>query len=426
MTPSLSVVLAAGFLIAYVNGANDVSKGIATLVGSGVTDYRRAIRWGALWTAAGGLAGGSLAWAMVATFGNGLLSPGTTPTSTAAVATILGASAWVLVATRSGMPVSTTHAIVGAIAGVGVVAYGLPGVSWTAIGGKIILPLLLSPLASLALTALLFRAAPGVGRTAAADCVCADLEPVVTTASVVPALGASALVACGVRPTLSVATQAACTSERPAALRLTLDHAHWLTSGATSFTRGMNDAPKMVALMLAASALAGPGVDPHAIFGLVTLGMVAGSLVGGRRVTHVLAERITRLDHREGVLANVVTAALVAAGAVGGLPMSTTHVSSTAIIGAGTRRAGIHRRTVRDLVLAWVVTVPAAATLGILMLGIATLVGPGSAPGLAGRAAVEAMSRSEPLRSFSPTLQHFTSRKDPVRSCPESRNLLPC
>jgi PiT family inorganic phosphate transporter len=380
---TLLVVLAAGLLIAYVNGANDVSKGIATLVGSGVADHRRAIRWGALWTAAGGVAGGALASAMMATFGQGLLSPGVTPTSAAAVASILGAATWVLVATRTGLPVSTTHAIVGAIAGVGAAAYGLHGVGWAAIGAKVVLPLLLSPVVSLALTALLFRAAPALSATGGAECVCADLDPSETAARVVPASGAAAaLVATAVRPTLSVGTQAACAAERPSALRLTLDHAHWLTSGATSFARGLNDGPKMVALMVAAAALSGARLDPHAVFGLVTLGMVAGSLAGGRRVTHVLAERITRLDHRSGFLANVVIAALVGAGAVGGLPMSTTHVSSTAIIAAGTHRAGIDRRTVRDFVLAWVVTVPAAAILGVVMLGLTTLAaGSGGAAG---------------------------------------------
>jgi len=366
------IVATAGFLIAYVNGANDVSKGIATLVGSGVTDYRRAIRWGALWTAAGGLAGGSLASAMVATFGSGLLTAGTTPTATAAVATILGATAWVLIATRAGVPVSTTHALIGAIAGVGAAAYGLHGVSWARIVAKVVLPLLLSPAASLAVTAALLRAAPGSGRTAGADCLCADVEP---SAAIVPAGGASALVACGIQPTLSVGTRASCAAERPGALRLTLEHLHWLTSGATSFARAMNDAPKMVGLMLAASVLSGARIAPHALFGLVTLGMVAGSLACGRRVTHLLAERITRLDDREGLLANLATAALVGAGAIGGLPMSTTHVSSAAIVGVGWRGAGMNRWVVRDVVLAWVVTVPAAALLGVLVLGIATRTG---------------------------------------------------
>jgi PiT family inorganic phosphate transporter len=368
------LVLGAGCLIAFGNGANDVSKGIATLAGGGVTDYRRAIRWGALCTALGGLAGGSLAWAMVTTFGTGLLAPGTTPTFAAALATILGAATWVLVATRTGLPVSTTHAIVGAIAGVGVVAYGMHGIDWVAVGGKVVLPLLLSPLVSVVLTVMLSRLALGLASPAAepADCLCAEIEP-----SPVPvgASGTAALAAWSVHPALTLGSQAACAAERPAARRLTLDHMHWLTSGATSFARGMNDAPKMVALMLAAAALSGGSpVAPPLMFALVTLGMVAGSLVAGRRVTRVLAERVRPLDHRGGFLANLVTAAIVTAGAAGGLPMSTTHVSSGAIVAAGAERGTINWPTVREMVLAWVVTVPAAAVLGIVVF---TAVGAG-------------------------------------------------
>jgi PiT family inorganic phosphate transporter len=374
MNAAVSIVLVAGFLIAYVNGANDVSKGIATLAGAGVTDYRRAIRWGASWTAVGGLAGGSLALAMVSTFGNGLLAPGTTPTFAAALAIILGATAWVLVATRTGLPVSTTHAIVGAMAGVGALAYGLHGVDWVAIGGKVVLPLLLSPVVALVSTMLLFRVAGGLGSPLAGspDCACAEMEPLLAP---VGASCASAAVLQGVRPRLTVGTREACAGERPTALRLTIDHVHWLTSGATSFARGMNDAPKIVALMLAASALSGGSpITPSWMFLVATLGMVVGSLVGGRQVTEVLAERVTCLDHRGGFIANLVTAAIVSVGAVGGLPMSTTHVSSGAIVAAGAERRAINWKTVREMALAWVVTLPAAGALGILVLA---LIGPG-------------------------------------------------
>jgi len=104
-------LLAAGVFIAYSNGANDVSKGIATLVGSGITDYKRAILWGTVWTGIGGLAGALLAGAMIETFGSGLLAEGTVPTLAAALATIAGAGLWVALATRSGLPVSTTLTI---------------------------------------------------------------------------------------------------------------------------------------------------------------------------------------------------------------------------------------------------------------------------------------------------------------------------
>jgi PiT family inorganic phosphate transporter len=104
-----------------------------------------------------------------------------------------------------------------------------------------------------------------------------------------------------------------------------------------------------------------------AAFALVALGIVAGSLIAGRRVTAVLAENVTRMDHREGFVANLVTAALVGPGAALGLPMSTTHVSSGAIIGAGiSKEAGVNLGTVRDMVLAWIITLPAAALLGVL------------------------------------------------------------
>jgi PiT family inorganic phosphate transporter len=104
-----------------------------------------------------------------------------------------------------------------------------------------------------------------------------------------------------------------------------------------------------------------------AVFAVVALGMVAGSLIAGRRVTAVLAEKVTRMDHREGFVANLITAALIGSGAALGLPMSTTHVSSGAIIGAGiSKETGVNRGTVRDMVLAWMITLPAAALLGAL------------------------------------------------------------
>jgi PiT family inorganic phosphate transporter len=339
------LVVIAGAVIAFVNGQNDVGKGIATLVGSGVTNYRRAIVWGAIWTGIGALAGSLIAGAMLTTFGKGLLGAGVTPTFATALAVIFGAAAWVLIATRAGLPVSTTHAIIGALTGVGLVAFGTRGVRWEAIEHKLLVPLLVGPFIALAATAALLR----IGRRHG------DL--------------AFAL------PTLMVASSAAC-AKQPSAARVTMDHLHWATSGAASFARGLNDAPKIVALILGGAALTSAGIAPAIWFAIVTVAMVAGSVWGGLRVTRVLAENVTRMDHREGFVANLVTALLVGLGAWQGLPLSTTHVSTGAIIGAGTTRgSAIDWRTVRGMVLAWVVTIPLAAGLAVTAYGLLITVG---------------------------------------------------
>jgi PiT family inorganic phosphate transporter len=106
------------------------------------------------------------------------------------------------------------------------------------------------------------------------------------------------------------------------------------------------------------------------------MAMVAGSLYGGLRVTRTLAERVTKLDHQEGFAANLVTAVLVGLGAWQGLPLSTTHVSTGAIIGAGLNRSrAVEWRTVRSLALAWIVTLPMAGLLAIVVYAVLRGVG---------------------------------------------------
>jgi len=364
MTSATWVILGAGFAIAAANGANDVSKGIATLVGSGVTDYRRAIRWGTLWTGLGAIAGAAVAQSMMKTFGQGLVSPQVTPSLDAALATVAGAAAWIVLATRLSLPVSTTHAIVGSLIGAGLTAYGFGGLAWEALAGKVVLPLLLSPVLAWTVTTLIARLRPTAAPafSADADCLCANLD----ASHVEPAgFGGAVVLRNSVRLDLMLGETAMCAETQTGAIRLSLAHAHWVTSGATSFVRGMNDAPKLVGLVLAVAALSPGGASaPWNYFLLISAGMVAGSLAAGRGVTHALAENVTAMDHFGGFTASLVTAVLVGAGAVGGLPMSTTHVSSGAILAAGRVREEAQRRTIRDMLFAWLLTVPVAAALG--------------------------------------------------------------
>ncbi len=92
-------------------------------------------------------------------------------------------------------------------------------------------------------------------------------------------------------------------------------------------------------------------------------------MLGGLRVTRTLAERVTKMDHHEGLAANLATALLVGLASPLSLPVSTTDVSSGAIIGIGLRKGvgAIQWHTVRDMALAWLITLPGAGFLSLLM-----------------------------------------------------------
>lgn len=326
------LLLPAGLLLmvalAYANGANDVSKTIATLVGSGVAEYRRAVAWGTICTVAGGLCSALIASALIGTFTKGFIAASVRQTETFTLAVLVGAILWVLLANRIAMPVSTTHAVTGALVSVGAVAFGAGNVQWSTLVQKVAIPLALSPFLALALALLVY---------------------------LLIRLGFARV--------------------RPNALSAL----HWLSSGTAAFARGLNDAPKIVALGVAFYLITDRSAEYQAplwLFAAVALAMGAGSLVGGSAVTRTLAEKVTRMDHTEGLAANLTTAALVAAASNLGLPVSTTHVSSGAIIGIGLRE-GVGRvrwSVVRDIALAWIVTLPAAGLLGVLAYLVLTLV----------------------------------------------------
>ncbi|VAV89545.1 Probable low-affinity inorganic phosphate transporter [hydrothermal vent metagenome] len=363
MTMDVMLVILAGIAIAWANGSNDVSKGIATLVGAGMTNYRTAILWGTFFTFAGAMTGAFFAHAMTETFGGKLLTAAASPDMVSALAIIGGAAAWVLLATRTGLPVSTTHAIVGSLLGVALVAFGSEGVAWNKLIWKVALPLSLSPLVALAATMLLRRLwtlwkASG---KAADDCICVTVEPQVAFvqggATAAPALAIST---CDTQSTEAV----------PANALITVDKLHWLSAGLTSFARGMNDAPKLAGLMIAAALLSDTAQTANLTAFLVVAGaMTVGGLMAGLRVTRMLAEKVTVMNHHEGFTANIVTSMLVSAGAIFGLPMSTTHVSASALIGVGVsgQKGNLHMGAVKVMLAAWVITLPGAAAFGIIL-----------------------------------------------------------
>jgi PiT family inorganic phosphate transporter len=144
----------------------------------------------------------------------------------------------------------------------------------------------------------------------------------------------------------------------------------WGSSGATSYARGINDAPKIAALgsFLLFGSLVTINWFPYAI---VSVAVVLGALVLGHKVTETVL-REAPLDQEKRLRAGFTTAALVSAGAVLGTPLSTTHMHSGAI--EGTRRGleGIVRTILKDSLLPWCVTFPLA---GIFAIAVSFLAG---------------------------------------------------
>jgi PiT family inorganic phosphate transporter len=362
-------------MLAYANGANDISKGIATLVGGRVIRASSAILWGTLTATAGAMFGVAVAGGLIKTFSSGILSSSVATTSFP-IAVAIGAFGWIFFATKTGLPVSTTHALTGAIVGTALAQLGASGVVWQALLTKIVLPLALSPLVAFGVAWLVFpairRALAGVNNY----CLCLEVQQtqLVLAALARPSLSliseqpfaANALAA---PPSVQFVADKAETCERTvsrSAVKLRVaDSLHLLTSGLTSFARGMNDTPKIAALLIGTSLFG--GANTTMLFAFVAIAMAAGSLLAGRKVLNTMAEKITPMDGLEGLAANFGASTLVTAATFMGLPLSTTHVTTSAIVGIGVSSRGRANWTVvRDIWLAWLVTLPTAAIIAYL------------------------------------------------------------
>ena len=310
------------FLLAFANGANDVGKSVAPLVDDPRSlrsrSARRALLWGGILSGLGSLSAILLSGRLFQIFTQRMVE--TTPTPSFALAALAGATGWVLIATFLKLPVSTTHAIIGAIVIQAVYLYGLGNVQWGTLGLRVLLPLAAGPVVALLATYVLGR-----------------LGSRLRTKKV---------------------------GENHSSLT------EWGSSGATSYARGINDAPKIAALgsFLLFGSLVTVNWFPYAI---VSVAVVLGALVLGHKVTETVL-REAPLDQEKRLRAGFTTAALVSAGAVLGTPLSTTHMHSGAI--EGTRRGldGIVRTILKDSLLPWCVTFPLA---GILAIAVSFLAG---------------------------------------------------
>ncbi|HEY0982608.1 anion permease [Schlesneria sp.] len=307
----LILVLAVGF-VAFTNGANANFKGVASLYGSGTTTLRTALWWGTATTFAGSIAAAFIAEGLLKKFSGRGIVPDTlieSPEFLAAVA--IGAALTSFFATRLGFPVSTTHALVGALMGAGLAGNGTE-VHFEALGKNFLFPLFFSP----AVAALL-------GGVSYLILKCLRLAPDHRTR--------------------------------------TLDVLHYLSAGAASFARGLNDTPKMAALLLTV-----PHLDMRWGYLAVAVMIALGGLLDADKVAETLGKKVTAMNPGQGFAASLVTAGLVTTASFHSLPVSTTHVSVGSLLGIGVVTRQAHWRKVVEILVAWVSTVPCGALLAAI------------------------------------------------------------
>lgn len=304
----LGLLFFSACFVAFTNGANANFKGVASLYGSGTTTLRTAAYWGTATTLLGSIAAFFLSKGMLDTFsGRGIVPDDLVASKEFIAAVAFGAALTSFLATRFGFPVSTTHALVGALVGAGLAGNG--EVHFAALGKNFLYPLFFSPFVAAAAGAIVYLILKKI-----------RLAPDQRTP--------------------------------------TLDRMHFISTGAASFARGLNDTPKMVALMLAV-----PAIDLHWGFVIVSMTIALGGLLDIDRVAETLGKKITGMNPGQGFAASLVTATLVMTASLHSLPVSTTHVSVGSLTGMGIVTGQTYRRKLIEIFLAWISTVPIAAVM---------------------------------------------------------------
>lgn len=360
MTILVILFLATCFL-AYSNGANDNFKGVATLFGSRTTNYKGAIWLATVTTFAGSVCSVFFAQTLVKTFsGKGLVPDAVSISPEFLTAVAIGSAITVIIATVTGFPISTTHSLTGALVGAGFIAVGTQ-VNFAVLGSSFFLPLLIAPVIAVVFGSSLYtvfrniRIRSGITKE---WCLCVgDQKRLVPSMQSAVTLAAS----CSSSIDVTIDKSENCIEMYKGhfwgmSCQKLLDYFHFCSAGVVSFARGLNDTPKIVALLLLIK-----GLSIHWGMAAVAVGMAAGGLLNARRVAETMSNKITKLNHGQGFTANLVTGFLVIFASRFGVPVSTTHVSVGSIFGIGLASKRINTGIMLEIILSWLITLPVAA-----------------------------------------------------------------
>ena len=328
----LVLVIVVALVFDYINGFHDAANAIATVVSTGVLPVRTAVILAGALNFLGAITGTAVAKTIASGF-----AEATIVTQVVVLAALIGACIWNLLTWWYGIPSSSSHALIGGLAGAVVAHAGFSAFNWSNLVDKVLVPLVASPLAGFVFAFLFMVGLLWLVRRL-----------------------------------------------RPATVQKASRRMQLVSACAMAFSHGSNDAQKamgIITLALVSFVAAGHaglptsmlpvdgGVPMWVVFSCATaIGL--GTMAGGQRIIKTMGSKIIRITPLQGFAAETAGTATILTASAMGVPVSTTHCISACIMGVGAskRLSAVRWGVAGNIVLAWVLTLPASAVFAFFSL----------------------------------------------------------
>jgi PiT family inorganic phosphate transporter len=334
MSSDVILVIVVGTALAFdfTNGFHDTANVVATSISTRAASPQVAIGLASLLN----FAGAFISISVAATVANDVVDPAAV-TPTVVFAGLIGAIAWNLITWWLGLPSSSSHALIGGVVGSAVAASGFDAVLADGLVGKVLVPAVVAPVLALAVAGIAIGVAYRVvGR------------------------------------------------QRPGTITRGFRYGQIVSGGLLALAHGTNDAQKtmgVITLALIANGTLGANSDPPLwVIVSAATAIALGTYSGGWRIIRTTGTRIIKMDAAQGFSAQGAGAAVILASTHFGFPLSTTHVINGGVMGAGAgkRLSAVRWGVAGNIVVAWLLTLPAAAAIGAIAYGVTRIFGPGA------------------------------------------------
>jgi inorganic phosphate transporter, PiT family len=318
------VVIASALIFEFVNGFHDTANAVATSISTKSLEPFQAIAIAAIFNLIGALSGTAVAVTIAKGFANPELA-----TNNVLLATILAATTWNLITWKFGIPSSSSHALIGSLVGSIIFNSGINNINCNAIITKVFVPMIISPIAGFLFAILIVL------------CMHKILN----------------------------------NNINPRRTNNFIREIQVISTAFLSFGHGANDSQKtmgMITLVLFNSGIISNCEVPRWVIIMCAFCIALGTLSGGVKIIKTLSTRVAKLKPINGIAAEISSASILFLGSRFGIPLSTTHAISGAIMGASSSsgKFGINYIVVKSIIVAWIITFPVCSLISSLYLFI--------------------------------------------------------